>query len=457
MGHHVHADPVLGPTTLTEGAMDLDELVFHPWVVQGPRDVLTLVGGAGSYVTDADGRSYLDFSSQLVFTNLGHQHPRIVDAIKQQADRLCTLAPGHASDIRGEAARMIVEVAPEGLGHVLFTTGGTEAIEHAVRMARVHNGRPKVLAAYRSYHGSTTTSIHLTGDSRRWPSDTGAAGAVHFFGPFLYRSAFGSTTPEEECERALAHLEQVILLEGPSTISALVLESVTGGSGVIVPPTGYLCGVRDLCTRHDIVYIADEVLVGFCRTGAWFAIDHAGVAPDLMVFAKGVNSGYVPLGGVLVGDAVYETFTKRAYPVGLTYSGHPLACAAAVGAIGAMHDEDTVSAAARLGTEILGPELAKLAERHPCVGDVRGIGGLWTVELVRDRDTKEPLVPLGATGEANAPMTAVLKACHGRGLVPLILGNRIQVAPPLNVSDGDAATGLAILDEALVEADTFLG
>jgi taurine--2-oxoglutarate transaminase len=322
-------------------------------------------------------------------------------------------------------------------------------------MARLHNGRPKVLAAYRSYHGSTSTSIHLTGDPRRWASDTGAAGVVHFFGPFLYRSAFGSTTPEEECERALAHLEQVILLEGPSTISALVLEPVTGSSGVIVPPAGYLRGVRDLCTSHGIVFIADEVLVGFCRTGAWFGVDHGGVSPDLLVFAKGVNSGYVPLGGVLVSDAIHETFTKRPYPAGMTYSGHPLACAAAVGAIGAMRDENTVAAAARLGTDILGPGLAKLAEDHPCVGDVRGIGGLWTVELVRDRETKELLVPVGATGEANAPMTAVLKACLGRRLLPLILGNRIHVAPPLNVSDDDAATGLATLDEALAAADTF--
>ena len=436
--------------------MDLDELVFHPWTLQGPRTVPTFVGGSGSHVIDAEGRRYLDFSSQLVFTNLGHQHPRIVAAIKEQADRLCTLAPGHASDIRGQAARLIVDVAPEGLGHVLFTTGGTEAIEHAVRMARLHTGRPKVLAAYRSYHGSTTTSIHLTGDPRRWASDTGAAGVVHFFGPFLYRSAFDSSTPEEECERALAHLEQVILLEGPSTIAALILEPVTGSSGVIVPPAGYLRGVRDLCTRHGIVFIADEILVGFGRTGSWFAVDHDGVAPDLMVFAKGVNSGYLPLGGVLVGDAVFETFTNRAYPAGLTYSGHPLACASAVGAIGAMHDEGTVEAAARLGTDILGPGLTKLVEDHPSIGDVRGIGGLWTVELVRDRTTKEPLVPVGAAGEANAPMTALIRACLARDLLPLVLGNRLHVAPPLNVSDDDVSTGLSILDEALAEADTFV-
>lgn len=436
--------------------MDLDELVFHPWTVQGPRNVPTFVGGDGSYIIDVNGRRYLDFSSQLVFTNLGHQHPRIVAAIKAQADRLCTLAPAHASDVRGEAARRIVEVAPSGLGHVLFTTGGTEAIEHAVRMARLYNGKPKVLAAYRSYHGSTTTSIHLTGDPRRWASDTGAAGVVHFFGPFLYRSAFGAGTPEEECERALAHLEQVILQEGPSTISALVLESVTGSSGVIVPPAGYLRGVRELCTRHGIVHIADEVLTGFGRTGAWFGADHENVAPDLMVFAKGVNSGYVPLGGVLVGDPIYEAFTERPYPAGMTYSGHPLACAAAVGAIDAMHDEGTIAAAARLGTDVLGPELGKLAANHPSVGDVRGIGALWTVELVRDRQTKEPLVPAGATGGANAPMAAFAKACLDRDLLPLILGNRVHIAPPLNLCDADAAAGLSILDEALAVADSFL-
>ena len=436
--------------------MDLDELVFHPWTAQGPREVRTFVGGSGSHVIDADGRRFLDFSSQLVFTSLGHQHPRIVAAIKEQADRLCTLAPGHGSDIRGEAARLIVDVAPDGLGHVLFTTGGTEAIEHAVRMARLHTGRPKVLAAYRSYHGSTTTSIHLTGDPRRWASDTGAAGVAHFFGPFLYRSAFESSTPEEECERALAHLEQVILLEGPSTIAAVVLEPVTGSSGVIVPPAGYLRGVRDLCTRHGIVFIADEILVGFGRTGSWFAVEHDGVAPDLLVFAKGVNSGYVPLGGVLVGDPIHETFTSRPYPAGMTYSGHPLACASAVGAIGAMRDEGIVAAASRLGTDILGPGLTKLAESHAAVGDVRGIGGLWTIELVRDRETKEPLVPAGAAGEANAPMAAFTKACLDRDLLPLVLGNRIHVAPPLNVSDADAASGLAILDAALAEADAFL-
>jgi taurine--2-oxoglutarate transaminase len=433
--------------------LELDRLVFHPWVAQTPREVLAFVSGEGSFLVDQTGRRYLDFSSQLVFTNVGHQHPRVVSAIKEQADRLCTLAPTWASDVRGEAAKMIVDIAPPALNHVMFTNGGTEAIEHAARMARVHTGRPKLLAAYRSYHGATTTSMHLTGDHRRWATDTGAAGVVHFFGPYLYRTAFGSTTPSEECERALAHLENVIELEGPSTIAALVLESVIGGSGVIPPPPGYLEGVRELCTKHGIVYIADEVLVGFGRTGEWFGINHAGISPDLMAFAKGVNSGYVPLGGVLVGDPIYDTFVQRPYPGGLTYGGHPLACAAAVGTLRAMHDEGLVAAAARLGRDVLGPGLRTLAEQHPSVGEVRGIGALWTLELVRDRMTREPLVPYAAAGASFAPMAALAAASLDHGLVIFVFGNRINVAPPLNLSDAEAADGLAVLDEVLSLAD----
>jgi 4-aminobutyrate aminotransferase-like enzyme len=317
--HRTHRRKIV----LVRGYLEARSAGLPPLGGADPANVPAFVSGEGSFLVDHTGRRYLDFSSQLVFTNVGHQHPRVVSAIKEQADRLCTLAPTWVSDVRGEAAKMIVDVAPAGLNRVMFTNGGTEAIEHATRMARVHTGRPKLLAAYRSYHGSTTTSMHLTGDHRRWATDTGAAGVVHFFGPYLYRSAFGSSTPSEECERALGHLEHVIALEGPSTIAALVLKSVIGGSGVIPPPPGYLEGVRELCTKHGIVYIADEVLVGFGRTGEWFGVDHARVSPDLMAFAKGVNSGYVPLGGILVGDPIYETFMQRPYPGGLRYGGHP--------------------------------------------------------------------------------------------------------------------------------------
>ena len=433
--------------------LDRDRIVFHPWSAQGPRNVPAFVTGEGSHLIDEDGRRYLDFGCQLVFTNLGHQHPTVVAAIKAQADKLCTLAPNWANDVRGEAAELVVRAAPEGLNHVFFTTGGTEANEHAVRMARQHTGRPKVLAAYRSYHGGTTLSIHLTGEPRRWANDTGAQGVVHFFGPFPYRSAFETTSPEQETQRALAHLEQVITLEGPTTIAALLLESVIGSAGVIPPPPGYLRGVRDLCTKYGIVYIADEVMVGFGRTGEWFGVDLEGVAPDLMTVAKGINSGYVPLGAVIVGDPIYQTFVDKPYPGGLTYSGHPLACAAVVGAQTAMREEGTVAAAKRLGEDILGPGLRALAESHPSIGEVRGVGAFWALDLVTDRETKAPLVPYGAAGAANQPIAELLSACLAEGLIPLTAGNRLHIAPPLNLSDEDAKAGLAMLDTALAVAD----
>ena len=288
--------------------------VFHSWSAQAHVNPMVIARAEGSYVWDYDGRSYLDFSSQLVNTNLGHQHPKVLAGIRAQVDRLCTIAPHHANDMRGEAARLICELAPRGLEKVFFTNAGAEAVEHAVRMARLHTGRIKVLSAYRSYHGATSTAANLTGDSRRLGSDYGSAGVVHFFGPFLYRSAFQSSTEEEESKRALEHLEQVILLEGPRTIAAVILESVPGSVGIMPPPAGYLAGVRELCDRHGLVFIADEVMAGFGRTGSWFAFEHYGVVPDLITFSKGVNSGYVPLGGVIISDAVAASFAERRLP-----------------------------------------------------------------------------------------------------------------------------------------------
>ena len=281
------------------------------------------------------------------------------------------------------------------MSHVFFTNGGADAIENAVRMARIHTGRRKVVSRYRSYHGNTTTAINLTGDPRRWANDYGAEGAVHVFGPFLYRSAFHASTEQEECERALEHLEQTIQMEGPATIAAIVLESIPGTAGIMVPPPGYLRGVREICDTYGILWIADEVMSGFGRAGRWFACELGGegAEPDLVTFAKGVNSGYVPLGGVLVSRAVYETFAQRPFPGGLTYSGHPLACAAAVAAITAMADEGTVENADRLGREVLGPALAEIADKHPIVGEVRGVGAFWALELVRDRATRSRSSP----------------------------------------------------------------
>ena len=430
---------------------DLDRAhVFHSWAAQANLDPLVIAGAKGSYLWDHDGRQLLDFSSQLVNTNIGHQHQRVVEAIKEQADRLCTIAPQHANDRRGEAAQRIAMLAPDGFEKVFFTNGGAEAVENAIRMARLHTGRPKVLSTYRSYHGGTQTAVNLTGDPRRWPNDNGSAGVTRFFGPFLYRSAFDSTTEQEERQRALDHLRAVIEFEGPPTIAAVILETVPGTAGIMPPPPGYLAGVRALCDEFGIVMILDEVMAGFGRTGRWFALEHWDVTPDLITFAKGVNSGYVPLGGVIVSDAIAETFAERVYPGGLTYSGHPLACAAAVATIEAMRDEDMVAHADRIGKEELGPGLRDLADRHPSVGEVRGLGVFWAVELVKDPQSREPLAPYGGTSEA---MQQTVRACIEAGMLPFVNYNRIHVVPPCNVAADEVRAGLDILDQALRVAD----
>ena len=312
--------------------------VFHSWSAQGALNPMLVAGAEGSYVWDYDGNRFLDFSSQLVNTNIGHQHPKVVAAIQAQAGKLATVAPQHANDARGEAAQRIAGLAPDGLNKVFFTNGGADAIENAIRMARLHTGKQKVLSFYRSYHGNTGAAIVATGDPRRWPNEY-AAGHVHFFGPYLYRTSFWATNEAEETVRALAHLEQVIQFEGPDTIATVLLESIVGTAGVLIPPPGYLAGVRALCDKYGIVYIADEVMSGFGRTGAWFAFEHFDVVPDLIAFAKGSNSGYIPVGGVVISDAIAATFDTRVFPGGLTYSGHPIACASIVASIDAMKDE----------------------------------------------------------------------------------------------------------------------
>jgi taurine--2-oxoglutarate transaminase len=429
--------------------------VFHSWSAQGLIDPLPVAGGEGSWFWDYDGKRYLDFSSQLVNLNIGHQHPKLVAAIKEQADRLCTIAPFLANDQRAEAARLIAEVAPGDLDMVFFTNGGAEATENAIRMARLHTGRHKVFTAYRSYHGATAGSIAMTGDPRRWPSEPGMPGVVHFFGPYPYRSAFHATTAAEECARALDHLDEVLLLEGPSNVAAIVLETVVGTNGILVPPDGYLEGVRERCDRHGIAMVCDEVMSGFGRCGEWFAVDHWGVTPDLITFAKGVNSGYVPLGGVIISRRIADTFRERAYPGGLTYSGHPLACASAVASIGIFKEEGLIERARALGDEVFGPGLRDLQERHPSVGEVRGLGCFWALELVKDRDTREMLVPYNASGEAAKPMAELNAACRERGLWPFTHFNRVHVVPPIVISPEEAKQGLAILDEALEVTDRY--
>jgi taurine--2-oxoglutarate transaminase len=429
--------------------------VFHSWSAQALIDPLPIASASGSYFTDYDGNRYLDFSSQLVNVNIGYQHPKLVAAIQEQAARLCTIAPSFANDARSEAARLIAELAPGDLNQVFFTNGGAEATENALRMARLHTGRHKVLAAYRSYHGATAGAITMTGDPRRWGSEPGIPGVVHYWGPYLYRSAFHASTPEEESERALQHLRDLIMVEGAQTIAAIILETVVGTNGILVPPPGYLAGVRAICDEFGIMMIADEVMAGFARAGEWFAVDHWGVTPDLIAFAKGVNSGYVPLGGVLISDPIAATFQNRAYPGGLTYSGHPLACGSAVASINIFKEEGIVEHARSLGTDVIGPELATLADKHPSVGEVRGLGVFWALELVRDRATREPLVPFNAAGPDAKPMAEFAAACRERGLWPFVHFNRTHVVPPCTTTAEEIREGIAILDEALEVADGY--
>ncbi|MGH9021007.1 MAG: aspartate aminotransferase family protein [Acidimicrobiales bacterium] len=424
--------------------------VFHSWSAQASISPMMVASAHGVHVTTEDGTTYLDLSSQLVNTNVGHQHPAVVAAIRDQADRLATIAPQHGYESRYRAAELILDRSFDGAAKVFFTNGGTEAIEHAVRMARLHTGRHKVLATYRSYHGATSTSINLTGDPRRWPNDNASAGVIHFFGPYLYRSEFHATTEAEECARALEHLESTILFEGPATIAAIVLETIPGTAGIMVPPPGYLAGVRELCDRFGIVYVADEVMCGFGRAGAWFAHHLFDVAPDLVAFAKGVTSGYVPLGGVIINEAISATFNDRVYPGGLTYSGHPLACATAVATIEAMEAEGIVDNARAIGESVLGPGLVELARRHRVIGEVRGTGVFFALELVEDRDTRAPLAPYGSSSPAMGDLLAAAKA---EGLLVFSNFNRVHVVPPCTITAEEMRDGLSRLDRALEAAD----
>ena len=422
--------------------------VFHSWSAQATLDPVVLAGAAGSKMWDADGTTWIDFTSQLVNMNLGHQHPKMIQAIKEQAERLCMVAPSFANDQRSEAARLIVEKANrDGAGghfeKVFFTNAGAEAVENAIRLAKGHTGRLKVLSAYRSYHGGTAAAIGLTGEARRLENEPTMPGLIKFWGPYPYRSPFHATTPEEETARALQHLRDTVTFEGPNKIAAIILETVVGTNGILVPPPGYLEGVRALCDEFGILWIADEVMAGFGRTGQWFAWHNWDAQPDLIAFAKGVNSGYVPLGGVVLSGAVAASFDERVFPGGLTYSGHPLACASAVASIGIFEAEGVNEHARHLGDDIIGPALRDMAERHACVGEVRGLGVFWALELVVDRATKAPL-DAGTMGK-------IVSACKANGMWPMLAANRIHVVPPCNTPDDVCREGLAILDAALAD------
>ncbi|MEL7402552.1 MAG: aminotransferase class III-fold pyridoxal phosphate-dependent enzyme [Pseudomonadota bacterium] len=425
---------------------------LQSWSKQGGKPKV-ITGAQGSWFWDSDGKRYLDFQSQLVNANMGHQHPKIVQAIKDQADKLCYIGPAMGSDVRSELAAIMNEITPENITATFFTTGGAAANETAIRIARHFTGRSKIVARYRSYHGSTGGTLSLTGDPRHHLTRADMPGVVRMLDPYTYRLPTGHKDPADcpVCQGG-PHLEELLMYENPNTVAAVILETVVGTNGIIVPPDGYLQSIRKTCTKHGILLIMDEVMAGFGRTGKWFAVDHWGVQPDIICSAKGINSGYVPLGTMSVSAQLHEWLRDYPLPGGLTYAGHPLACASGVAAIRAMQEEDTLTNASTMG-ERLRAEMRRLVEKHPSIGEVRGLGMFNGVELVKNRETREMLVPFGAKGEAAKPMTEIMSYAMGEGLYLSFFSNVIRLTPPLNISEEDLMTGIEILDRALEIAD----
>ncbi len=433
---------------------DAKRYVLYSWSVQDAISPIAVAGGEGRYFWDYDGKRYLDFASQLVNLALGHEHPKIVAAIQDQARRLCTIGAPMASESRSRLGRLLAEVTPGDLTMSFFTNGGAEANENAIKLARWYTGRHKIIARYRSYHGATAGAITLTGDPRRWPAEPGIPGVVRMLDPYTYRCPAGHPDPCPVCSGG-PHLEELLQYEGPDNVAAVILETVVGPNGVIVPPDGYLQSIREVCDRYGVLLICDEVIAGFGRTGKWFACENWDVVPDILVVAKGINSGYVPLAAMIFREQIADWVRDKYFASGLTYSGHPLACASAVASIETFQEEGVVEHAAAMGPEFE-RRLRGLQERHPSIGDVRGLGCLWGLELVKSRETREPLVPFNPTGQELAPVARMAKAALDDGLYLMTRWNMVMVCPPLNITIDELDEGITILDDALAVTDEFV-
>lgn len=411
------------------------------WSIQGKTNPIPAVGGEGVYFWDANGKRYIDFSSQLMNLNVGHQHPKIVKAIQDQAAKLAFAHPGFATEPRGLLGEKIAQVTPGNLKKTFFCLGGAEANENAIKIARAYSGRHKILSRYRSYHGATHGAIALTGDYRRLPVEPAMPGVVHFLDPYCYRCPFGWTkkTCHLEC---IKHVEEILSYEGPDRVAAIIMEGVTGSNGLIVPPEEYWPAIREICNKYGILLISDEVMSGWGRTGEWFAVDNWKVVPDMITTAKGITSGYVPLGAVIVSEPIANYFEDHMLWCGLTYSGHPLACAAGVATL-EVYEEDGLIKNAKLLGKKLGKKLEQLKKSHPSVGDVRYIGLFSAIEVVKNQKTKQPLDPL-------SEVDTFLKA---NGLFTFINHHIIFVVPPLCINEDQLDEGLNIIDKALAISD----
>jgi len=414
------------------------EYTFFSWSAQAALNPIPVTRAEGVYFWDASGRRYLDLASQLVNTNIGHQHPKVIKAIQDQAAQLTFASPSMATEPRGLLGRKLAEISPGDLKKTFFTLGGAEANENAIKFARFYTGRNKILARYRSYHGATHGAMALTGDYRRLPAEPAMPGVVHFLDPYCYRCPFGWT--RDTCRReCISHVEEVIQHEGPDQIAAIILEGVTGTNGLIIPPDEYWPRMREICDKYGILLISDEVMSGWGRTGEWFAVDHWKVVPDIITTAKGITSGYVPLGAVIVSEKIARFFDDKVLYAGLTYNGHALACATALATIAA-YEEDKIFENARSVGKYLGRRLEELKSRHPSVGDVRYIGLFSALELVKDRTTKEP--------HDLAPLKSFLVS---NGVYVFNFNNILFVVPPLVITEAQLEEGLSLIDEGLAE------
>jgi taurine--2-oxoglutarate transaminase len=419
------------------------QYTFFSWSVQSAVNPIPVVRAEGVYFWDADGKRYIDFSSQLMNMNIGHQNPKVVRAIQEQAAQLCFVHPGLATEARGKLGKKVAEVAPGNLKKTFFCLGGAEANENAIKIARLYTGRHKILSRYRSYHGATHGAMALTGDYRRLPIEPAMPGAVHFLDPYCYRCPFGWT--RETCHReCISHVEEIIQYEGPEHIAAIIMEGVTGSNGLIVPPDDYWPRIREICDKYGILLISDEVMSGWGRTGKWFAVDHWEVVPDIITTAKGLTSGYVPLGAVIVSDAIADYFEDKMFWCGLTYSGHALACAAGVATLEVYEDEGLIENAAHLGI-YLGERLEGMKRDHSSVGDVRYIGLFSALEIVKNKQTKEPIDPL----------TDVAKFLKENGLFTFVFHNLLFVVPPLCINQSQLDEGLEIIERGLSISDAM--
>jgi taurine--2-oxoglutarate transaminase len=433
------------------GSMTGEEMValtkrhtLFEWSAQAKVDPIPVAGAKGSYFWTPEGKRFLDFNSQLMCTNIGHGHPKVIAAIARQAEQLAYANPFMATEPRARLGAKLAELTPGDIDVFFFTNGGAEANENAIKLARWYTGRHKILARYRSYHGGTAGAITLTGDPRRWAAEPGMAGVVHVLDPY-----HGIQRGWDSADEALAQLEEIIQLEGPATIAGFILEPVTGTNGILVPPDGYLQGVRELCDRYGILLIADEVMAGFGRTGKWFSVDHWGVVPDIITMAKGLTSAYVQLGAVGMRRRIADHFADKVFYGGLTYNSHPLGCAAALATIEVYEEEGLIERAAEMG-KLLQRHHEQLAARHPSVGAVRSIGLFGIVELVRNRKTMEPMAPFNATSDE---MTALARRFRDDGLYTFVRWNYFFTNPPLTISEEELAEGFAIIDRALEITD----